>query len=99
MAETPATVVIAVDDETEVILGQIEAPHATLALVDALMRLVVMARRRGWEIRLRYVSEELRGLLELAGLDGVLALESFRQAEGREELRVDEVVEPGDPPV
>jgi hypothetical protein len=95
-AQTPATVVMVADDETEVILGRLEAERPGLALVDALMRFRLEARRHGFDIRLRDTSEELRGLLELVGLDCVLALEPRRQPERVEQLRADEVVQPGD---
>ena len=71
-------------------------PRIDLALVDALMRRQLDARRRGCTVRLHNVPDELRGLLELLGLDRVLALEPRREAELGEELRVDEVVQPGD---
>jgi anti-anti-sigma regulatory factor len=72
-------------------------PPFDLAFVDALLRRELDARRRGCTVRLRNVPDELRGLLELLGLDGVLALEPSGQAELGEELRVDEVVQPADP--
>lgn len=96
MADTPATVVLVINGETEVILGQIDPGRPALALVDALMRYQLATRRKGREIRLRDVSDDLHELLELVGLDGVLALEPRRKPERREELRVDEVVQPGD---
>jgi anti-anti-sigma regulatory factor len=96
-AQTPGTLLLVVDDETEVILGRLEAERPGLALVDALMRFRLQARRRGYDVRLRDVSEELRSLLQLVGLDGVLALESSRQAERGEQLGVEEVVQPRDP--
>jgi hypothetical protein len=95
-AHTPATVVLVVHDETEAVLGALEGERPGLALVDALMRFRLEARRHGFDVLLRDVSEELRGLLELVGLDGVLALEARREPEGGEQLRVDEVVQPGD---
>jgi hypothetical protein len=66
--------------------------------VDALARLQLMARRRGCSIRL-HTGDELRELLFLAGLAEVLGLEPCRQAEQGVELGVQEVVQPGDPPV
>ena len=44
-------------------------------------------------------SEELGGLLDLLGLAGVLALEPRRQPELGEQVGVEEVVQPRDPPV
>lgn len=98
-AHAPATVVLVLDDQTEIVLGQLEAGRPGLAMVDALMRFQLLARRRGCAVRLRDVSPELRALLELVGLDGVLVLEPRREPERREGLWVDEVMEPRDPPV
>jgi STAS domain len=92
-------VVLIVDADTDEVLGHVDARSADLALVEALARLQLSARRRGERVRLRNVSDELRALLELVGLDQVLAVEARRQPELREQLRVDEVVQPGDPPV
>jgi anti-anti-sigma regulatory factor len=72
-------------------------PRIDLAFVDTLLRRQLDARRRGCTLQLRNVPDELRGLLELLGLDEVLGLEPRREAELGEELRVDEVVQPGDP--
>jgi anti-anti-sigma regulatory factor len=96
-AHTAATVILVADDQSEVVLGALGAELTGLALVDALMRFRLEARRHGMEVCLRDVCDELRGLLELVGLDGVLALEPRRQPEGLEQLGVDEVVQPGDP--
>ncbi len=73
------------------------SPRIDLAFVDALLRRQLEARRRGCTLQLRNVPDELRGLLELLGLDGVLALEPRGEAELGEELRVDEVVQSADP--
>jgi hypothetical protein len=78
-----------------------------LAVVDALARLQLAARRLGGTIRIHHVSHELRGLLVLAGLSGVLPVcaglggEGGRKAEEREEraVEVDEEGDVGDPPV
>ena len=72
-------------------------PPFDLAFVDALMRRQLDARRRGHCLVVRNVPEELRGLLEVLGLDGVLILEPRGEAELGEELRVDEVMQPADP--
>jgi hypothetical protein len=97
--EAPATVVMVVDDGSEVVLGHLHAQRPDLTLVDALVRLQLAARRRGWHMALRDASEELRGLLELLGLADVLALEARREAELGEQRGIEEVVQPGDPPV
>jgi hypothetical protein len=96
--DTRTTVVLVVDDGSEVVLGHLEERKPDLALVDALVRLQLAARRRAWLVRLRGASEELRELLELVGLAEVLALQLWREAERGEQLGVDEVVQPGDPP-
>jgi anti-anti-sigma regulatory factor len=96
--DTPTTLVIVVDDGTEVVVGRVDARRPDLALVDVLVRLALSARRRGWLMRLGDVSEELRGLLDLVGLADVLVLEARREAELGEQIGVEEVVQPGDQP-
>lgn len=51
-------------------IGRIERPGA--ATVDLLARLKLMAQREGRQMSLHGTSLELQGLLELAGLDGIL---------------------------
>ena len=89
-------VVLIVDADTDEVLGHVDAHRPDLALVESLARLQLRARRRGERVMLRNVSDDLRALLELVGLDEVLAVEARRQPELGEELRVDEVVQPGD---
>ena len=91
--------VLIVDAETREVLGHVDARTSDLALVEALARVQLSARRRGSKVRLTNVSERLRGLLDLVGLADVLCIEARREPELAEELRVDEVVQPGDPPV
>ena len=73
--------------------------------VDTLARLQLTARRLGRSIRLRHPRPELRDLLGLTGLRTELPcgtglrLESQGQTEEREQVRVDEEVDPDDPPV
>ena len=90
--------VLIVNADTDEVLGYVDAARPDLALVESLARMQLRARRRGERVRLRNVSEDLRGLLELVGLTDVLAVEAEREPELREEVRVDEVVQPGDPP-
>jgi hypothetical protein len=75
--------------------------RADLAVVDELARLALVARRLGCSIRLSRPSTELCELLELAGLDGVVAgaagLEAGGEVEVGEEVGVEEVVVPDDP--
>jgi anti-anti-sigma regulatory factor len=69
-----------------------------LAVVDTLARLALAERRRGRKLRLGNVPRELRELLVLTGLDGVLGVEPGREPEEREErVRVEEERELGDP--
>jgi anti-anti-sigma regulatory factor len=74
-----------------------------LAVVDALARLQLAARRLGYSIGLRNPSPELRALLDLVGLADVvrdtaaLPLEAQREAKGGKQLGIEEVVQPGDP--
>jgi len=89
--------VLIVNADTDEVLGYVDASRPDLALVESLARVQLRARRRGERVRLRNVSDELHGLLELVGLTDVLAVEAERKPELREELRVDEVVQPGDP--
>ena len=89
--------VLIVNADTDEVLGYVDVSRPDLALVESLARVQLRARRRGERVRLRNVSDELRGLLELVGLTDVLAVEAERKPELREELRVDEVVQPGDP--
>lgn len=96
--DIPTTVVMVAADGTERIVGRVEARRAGLALVDALVRFQLVARREGARVRLRNVSEELRTLLELVGLADVLVLEPRGKAELGEQLGVEEVVQAGDPP-
>ncbi|HET7043965.1 MAG TPA: STAS domain-containing protein [Gaiellaceae bacterium] len=71
---------------------------AHLSAIDALARLALAARRAGIELRLRKVSEELRELLVLAGLEEVLGVEPRGQPEEREQrLGVEEERELDDP--
>jgi ABC-type transporter Mla MlaB component len=77
---------------------------ADIETVEILARLQLTARRLGGEVSLRRASVELRELLDLAGLRGIVpcpvpsALETRRQAEEREEpRRIQEEGDPADP--
>jgi hypothetical protein len=83
-------------------VGRIASPDA--AVVDALCRLQLEARRAGGVLKVRHASLALRELLQLTGLDGVVPLEERlrldppRQPEHREEARgVQEEHDPADP--
>ena len=92
-------IVLIVDAETDEVLGHVDARTPDLALVEALARVQLKARRSGSQIRLTNVSERLRGLLDLVGLADVLCVEARGKPELGEQLGVDEVVQPGDPPL
>lgn len=100
-----AVVVLLGGDGVEVVVGRIPGRRPNLAVVEALARLHLEARRRGCSIRVRDPSRELCELLELVGLGVLVArprdlrVEVGRKAEGGEQLRVEEAVEPGDAPV
>ena len=89
-------------DPTEVVLtdgtGEVASwplpcdDRPDLALVDELCRLQLAARRLGWEVRLRGAAAVVTELLELAGLAEVVG-----EAEGGEEVGVEEVVVTDDP--
>jgi anti-anti-sigma regulatory factor len=96
--DIPTTIVMVAADGSELVVGRVHARRADLALVDALVRFQLVARREGGRLRLRNVSEELRGLLELVGLAEVLELEPRGKAELGEQLGIEEVMEAGDPP-
>ncbi len=91
------SVVLVTEDGKERLLGRIAITRPDVALVDALGRMQLYARRCGGQLRLRDAPDPLRGLLSLTGLAGTLGLEPGRQAELGEEGRADEVVQPPDP--
>lgn len=97
----PATVLVVVDETTELPVGRLDARRADLALVDALARLALAAQRRGWRIRIDGTPPpQLGALLALCGLDRVLglAVEPQRQPERAEQLGEDVVVQRRDLP-
>src|SRR3954469_21973070 len=77
-----------------------ELAEADAETVDALARLQLAVRRRGFELRLLRAPTELVCLLELTGLSEVLRVEPGRKAEQRENaVGVEEERELGDPAV
>ena len=67
------------------------------AVLDALARLQLAARRIGVSIELRNACPELRDLLNLVGLAGeLLGVEVEGQPEEREQVGIDEEVDRGD---
>jgi ABC-type transporter Mla MlaB component len=84
-------------------VGALETDAVT---VEALARVQLTARRLGRRVRFMDATPELRGLLDLMGLDealpcgGASGLEPCGEAEEREQARgVEEERDPGDPPV
>ena len=71
----------------------IEVLRPDLAVVDALARSQLRARRLGLVVRVRLVGDELPALLDFVGL----CREVAGQAEGGEELGVEEGVKADDP--
>ena len=66
--EGPRAVVVLVQDGREVVLGSIgDTIRCDLALVDELLKLLLITRRLGWTIRIE-VRSELRELFDLVGL-------------------------------
>ncbi|HYF24955.1 MAG TPA: hypothetical protein VD931_04375 [Baekduia sp.] len=92
------TVVVVAADGSEAVMTRAIDRQLDMALVDWLLRVHLAVRRRGGELRVRDIPDELRGLLGLVGLDAVLGLEPRGQPELLEERGVDEVVQPRDPP-
>ena len=58
---------------------------SSIAAVDHIARLRLCMRRGGYELGLANVSDELRRVIELAGLADCLGVEMQRQSEEREE--------------
>ena len=79
--------------------------HPDVTAVGALARLQLTARRSGRAIRLRNAQVELCDLLTLTGLRDELPVclgllpQPRRQPEQREQVRIDEEVDPADPSV
>src|SRR3954452_24537172 len=90
-----ATLVVVVDDGTELIVGRM-ADRPDLRCIDALARLQLAARRCGWTLVVRDPHPNLAGLLDLCGLRGAIRIEPGGQPELGEQLRVDEVVQSRD---
>lgn len=80
------------------VTARVDARRPDLGLVDALARLQLEVSRRGGTMRLRDAPADLDGLLGLLGLAGVIGLQPRRQAELGEQLGIEEVMEPRDPP-
>ncbi|MGH4007818.1 MAG: hypothetical protein ACRDTH_06595 [Pseudonocardiaceae bacterium] len=102
-SDTGARVVLVRDDAEMASWPLAGWERPELAVVDELARLQLVARRLGCSIRLRGTCAELLELLDLLGLGQVvsntpgLRREVGGQAEGGEQLGVEEVVMPDDP--
>jgi STAS domain len=89
--------------DAELVACDIRAVTADAGAVDGLARLQLSARRLGCRLELRHASRRLEELIAFCGLGDVLPselmLEHGGQTEEREQAsRVEERVEPGDPP-
>jgi hypothetical protein len=96
------TIVVRSPGDVEVVTWPVAGGGACdLALVDALARLQLAARRWGCAIRLRGAEDDLLGLVDLIGLKEVLTgpsgSEVAGEAEGLEEGEIEEVVLADDP--
>jgi hypothetical protein len=101
-ADGSRAVILVLDGDVEVPIWYLdERRRADLGVVDAIARLQLGARRLGWTIRLQNPCTELTMLLRFAGMAEVLGLplELCGEAEGLEQLGVEEVVETDDPAV
>jgi hypothetical protein len=98
------TIVVRTPADIEVVHWPVTAASSgDLAVVDALARLQLAARRFGCALRLRGGEDDLLGLIDLVGLRTVLTGprpsggECAGQAEDLEQLQIEEVVVPDDP--
>ena len=89
--------------DVRVVAWPIDGPRPPdLALVDALARLQLAARRLGLSVHVQSPGPRLTELLDLVGLTDVLVeapgsgVEPGREPERREQLGIEEVVQPGD---
>jgi hypothetical protein len=87
-ARGPGPVVAVLDGDAQVAVLRVRPGAPDLAVVDVVARLHLVARRRGWSLRLCDPGGELRALLALVGL-----AEVGREAEGGEELGEEVVVD------
>ena len=78
-------------------LDETALPFVTI--VDVLCRLHLVARERGWQVVVCAPSPGFLTCLALVGLDELISVEVIGESEGGEQLWVEEVVQPRDPPV
>jgi hypothetical protein len=93
---TASAVFVLTRNDAEITLGRLRCEWLDLGVVDAIARLHVVAKRLGCSLQLRDASDELLGLLYLAGLDDLFG-QPRRQSERCEELGFEEVVDLDDP--
>jgi hypothetical protein len=99
---TDATVVLTRGDAEVARWRLAGCDRPDVALIDQLARLQLAAGRVGYAIRLRNTCAELVELLDLLGLTKVLAgaaglRQAGGEAEGGEQVGIEEVVVPDDP--
>jgi hypothetical protein len=97
--DSPATLVVVDEQGDETLVAHLAASCPDLVLIDLLARMHLATRRGGMGLRIRDASPALRELIEFCGLGCVLAVEPRRQPELGEQLGVEEVVQPADPPL
>jgi hypothetical protein len=86
-------------DPQRAIVCDASALHADAASLDTLARMRLAAKRVGLELRIERLPDDLRSLLDFAGLAEALGLEPRREPEQREDaLGVQEERHLGDPP-
>jgi hypothetical protein len=95
-ADDATTVMVVVDGDAVVARWRIDDPaRPDLSTVETVARLHLAARRLGLQLRLEHPAAELGQLLDLVGLADLL-LDTSGEAEGGEQLGIEEVVERGD---
>jgi STAS domain len=83
----------------EVVVCDVAGLEADAVAIDALARIQLAVRRMGRRLMVRDAADDLVDLLAFAGVAGVLGIESWGQAEQREQrLGIEEERELGDPP-
>jgi hypothetical protein len=93
--------VVMIVDGTEVVVWQPPVGvRPNLDVIEHLARLRLMARRRGYELRLRDPCADMVGLIRFVGLAEVFGLpesvEVVGQTEGAEERGIEEVMQAGE---
>lgn len=94
-------VVMIVDGAEVVVWEPPVGVRPNLDVIDHLARLRLMARRRGYELRLRDPCADMIGLIRFVGLAAVFGLEEesvevVGQTEGGEQPGIEEVVQAGE---